>query len=44
MENKIEIMYQLVKRQEHDKRLFHQEEYIQVYLIISLNICESNRI
>ena len=28
----------------HDKRLLYQEEYIQVYLIISLNICENNRI
>ena len=40
----IKITYQLVRRQKHDTRLFHQEKYIQAHLIISLNICESNRI
>ena len=44
MENNIKIMYQLKRRQEPQYKIIHQEEYIQVYLIISLNICESNRI
>ena len=40
----IKRTYQLVRRQETSFMIIHQEEYIQVYLIISLNKCESNRI
>ena len=42
--NYIKITYQLMRRQQTYYKIIHQEEYIQVYLIISLNICESNRI
>ena len=44
MENNIKIMYQLVRRQETQYKIIHQEEYIQIHLIISLDKCESNRI
>ena len=44
MENNIKTMYQLMGDKKHDTNLFHQEKCIQVYLIISLNISESNRI
>ena len=47
MENDVNITYQVMGRQQITQRLYmtiHQEEYIQVYLIISLNKCESNKI
>ena len=44
MENNIKISYQLMGDKKHDASVFHQENYIQAYLIISLNKCESNSI
>ena len=44
MKNNIKITYQLMRKQETGYKIIHQEKYIQVYLIISLNICESNSI
>ena len=45
MNNDVKITYQLVRRQDTSYMRIHQKEkYIQGYLIISLNKCESKRI
>ena len=40
----IKITYQLGRRQDTSYRRIYKEEYIQVYIDISLNKCETNRI
>ena len=44
MENNVNITYQLVRRQDTSYMRISKQQYIQTYLIISLNKGESNRI